>query len=57
MNVFIAPNGFSDHHMVLLDNLLEKKTLKENYYWVFNFNYFKTVHSVKFLKLFGRAGN
>lgn len=35
MNIFIAPNGFSDHHMVKLD-VNTKRTSKSNYYWIFN---------------------
>ncbi len=35
MNIFIRPNGFSDHHIVILDANL-KKTFKSNYYWIFN---------------------
>ncbi len=35
MDVCISPNGFSDHHMVILV-LNVKKTLKSNYYWHLN---------------------
>jgi len=48
MNTFIRPNGFSDHHMVILDINLEK-TRRCNYYWIFNI---KLLHDVSFCEKF-----
>ncbi len=56
INTDIRPNGFSDHHMVILDVSL-KKTFKSNYYWIFNVKLLQDVSFVKSLKCFGIYGN
>lgn len=50
MDTFIRPNGFSDHHMVILDVNL-KKTPRSNYYWIFNIKLLQDVFFCEKYKL------
>lgn len=56
MNTFIRTNGFSDHHMVIL-NVNLKKTFKCNYYWIFNVKLLQDVSFCKKFNCSGKFGN